>query len=53
MVGDAQNPDCDLQYAGNVVVYGGISPCDGDWFGGVTADNSLFFLEALLQAEAS
>ena len=24
-----------MQYAGNVLVYGAMSPCDGDWFGGV------------------
>ena len=37
-----------LQYAGNVVVYGPSSPCDGDWFGGLRASNAPAFLRALL-----
>lgn len=37
-----------LQYAGNVIVYGAISPCDGDWFGGITEDNAAAFFKALV-----
>ena len=40
-----------LQYAGNVLVYGPASPCDGDWYGGVTADGAEAFLDALLAAD--
>ena len=29
-----------MQYAGNVLVYGAMSPCDGDWFGGVNDSNA-------------
>ena len=39
-----------LQYAGNVLVYGPASPCDGDWYGGVTADGAEAFLDALMAA---
>ncbi|GAB4814304.1 hypothetical protein N2152v2_001350 [Parachlorella kessleri] len=39
------------QYAGNVLVYGGASPCNGDWFGGVNADNAEEFLQALLETK--
>jgi hypothetical protein len=42
---------CWLQYAGNVLVYGASSACNGDWFGGVNADNVEEFLEALLAAK--
>ena len=38
-----------LQYAGNVVVYGPASPCDGDWFGGLRAHDAPAFLQALVQ----
>ena len=37
-----------LQYAGNVVVYGPASPCDGDWYGGLRAADARPFLAALL-----
>ena len=40
-----------LQYAGNVLVYGPASPCDGDWYGGVTADGAEAFLDALMAAD--
>ena len=40
-----------LQYAGNVLVYGPASPCDGDWYGGVTADSAEAFLDALMAAD--
>lgn len=36
-----------LQYAGNVVVYSAISPCNGDWFGGINPDNAAAFLDAV------
>lgn len=33
-----------MQYAGNVLVFGAISPSDGDWFGGIMpADADEFF----------
>ena len=37
-----------LQYAGNVLVYGGVSPADGDWFGGVQPESAPAFLDTLL-----
>ncbi len=40
-----------LQYAGNVIVCGQLSPCDGDWFGGVTEQNASKFLERLVKME--
>ena len=40
-----------LQYAGNVLVYGAISPCDGDWFGAVHDSNAEDFLDAVLNVE--
>lgn len=42
-----------LQFAGNVLVYGALSPSDGDWFGGIHADNADHFLEALLNLDVS
>lgn len=45
------NKDAWLQYAGNVVVYGPASPCDGDWYGGVTAEKAEAFLDALTNAD--
>ncbi|KAK9846037.1 hypothetical protein WJX84_004822 [Apatococcus fuscideae] len=39
------------KYAGNVVVYGQMSPCDGDWFGGVTVANAAQFLSSLVEME--
>ena len=39
------------KYAGNVVCYGAVHPCDGDWFGGVSAANAADFLDALLAVE--
>jgi hypothetical protein len=42
-----------LQYAGNVLVYGPASPCDGDWYGGVTADSAETFLDALFGADVA
>ncbi|CAL5225505.1 g8334 [Coccomyxa viridis] len=41
------------KYAGNVLVYGGVSPCDGDWYGGVTAEAAEGFLDALTHADIS
>ena len=40
-----------MQYAGNVLVYSAVSPCDGDWFGGVSAANAGAFLDALADAD--
>lgn len=40
-----------LQYAGNVLVYGAMHPSDGDWFGGLNADNAEQFLDALVNIE--
>lgn len=40
-----------VQFAGNVLVYGGISPCDGDWFGGVTQHDAERFLDRLVNME--
>ena len=40
-----------MQFAGNVLVYGGISPCDGDWFGGITKSNAEQFLDSLINLE--
>ncbi len=40
-----------MQYAGNVLVYGAMSPCDGDWFGGVNNSNAAEFLSGVLDAE--
>ena len=42
-----------MQYAGNVLVYGAMSPCDGDWFGGVNKSNAASFLDAVINAEVS
>ena len=39
------------KYAGNVVAYGAVHPCDGDWFGGINAGNAQAFLDALLGVE--
>lgn len=39
------------KYAGNVLVYGAMSPCDGDWFGGVNDSNAAEFLSGVLDAE--
>ncbi|KAL0055623.1 hypothetical protein WJX82_002523 [Trebouxia sp. C0006] len=39
------------KYAGNVLVYGAMSPCDGDWFGGVNNSNAAEFLSGVLDAE--
>ncbi len=40
-----------MQYAGNVLVFGAISPNDGDWYGGVSADEAEEFLTALTEIE--
>jgi hypothetical protein len=40
-----------VQYAANVLVYSEISPCDGDWFGGINPDNAVEFLEALADVD--
>lgn len=40
-----------LQYAGNVIVFGHMSPCDGDWFGGVNEGNAANFLKSLVEME--
>ena len=39
------------KYAGNVVVYGGSHPADGDWYGGLHAAHAEVFLASLLQME--
>lgn len=39
------------KYAGNVLVFGAISPSDGDWFGGVQPENAADFLSGLTDAE--
>lgn len=39
------------KYAGNVLVYGAISPNEGDWFGGVSADDAEELLTALTEIE--
>lgn len=39
------------EYAGNVVVYGTGSPCDGDWFGGVNERGARRFLHAVSYME--
>jgi hypothetical protein len=41
------------KYAGNVVCYGAAHPCDGDWFGGLTAEHAEAFLDALLNVEVT
>ncbi len=41
------------KYAGNVIAYSAMHPCDGDWFGGVNAGNAAAFLDALLDVEVS
>lgn len=40
-----------MQYAGNVLVYSAISPCNGDWFGGINTKNADAFLDALADVE--
>lgn len=40
-----------MQYAGNVLVYGAMSPCDGDWFGGINEKNAAAFLSGIINAE--
>ena len=42
-----------VQYSGNVLVYSAVSPCDGDWYGGISALNSESFLDALADADVS
>lgn len=47
-------PDWDVpdsQYAGNVLVYSAISPCNGDWFGGINSGKAESFLDALADVE--
>lgn len=39
------------KYAGNVVAYGAMHPCDGDVFGGLTAASAGAFLDALMEVE--
>lgn len=41
-----------MQYAGNVLVYGGGLAASGDWFGGLNAGNAASFLSALLACKA-
>ena len=40
-----------MQYAGNVLVYSAISPCNGDWFGGINPENAEAFLDAVADVE--
>jgi len=42
---------CAVQYAGNVLVMGAITPCDGDWYGGLRADDAETFVNALTNVE--
>ena len=42
-----------MKFAGNVLVYGAMSPSDGDWFGGINASNAEAFLDALLQLQVA
>lgn len=42
-----------VQYAGNIVVLSAVSPCDGDWYGGVNAGNAEAWLDALADADVS
>jgi hypothetical protein len=42
-----------VQYSGNVLVYSAVSPCDGDWFGGVDVASAEGFLDALADADIS
>jgi hypothetical protein len=37
-----------MQYAGNVLVFGSMTPCDGDWFGGITPENAADFFTAFV-----
>ncbi len=37
-----------VQFAGNVLCHGAASPCDGDWYGGISKDNASAFLGALV-----
>lgn len=39
------------KHAGNVLVHGAVHPCDGDWFGGLSAPAAGAFLDALLGME--
>jgi hypothetical protein len=39
------------KYAGNVIVYGGSHPADGDWYGGLHAAHAEVFLDSLLTME--
>ena len=36
------------QYAGNVIVHGPLSPYDGEWYGGLKADDAEQFIQELL-----
>ena len=40
-----------VQFSGNVLVYSAVSPCDGDWYGGITPSNVEPFLDALADAD--
>ena len=39
------------KYAGNVLCYGAVHPCDGDWFGGLDASRADEFVDALIMIE--
>lgn len=39
------------KFAGNVLCHGSVSPCDGDWYGGITKDNAEGFLDALVNIQ--
>jgi hypothetical protein len=39
------------KYAGNVVLYGGSHPSDGDWYGGLHAEHAAVFLDAIVKME--
>lgn len=40
-----------MQFAGNVLCHGSVSPCDGDWYGGITKHNAEGFLDALVNVQ--
>lgn len=42
-----------VQYAGNVLVFGAVSPNDGDWFGGVMPSDADDFFTALTEIEVT
>ena len=41
------------QYAGNVIVHGALSVCDGEWYGGLRASDAKQFLHEILTLSVS